>query len=154
CARYLTKYLTKAFGSGKLFGEEKCRLFSSWGRVRFVHRRFSFLSSRIVQRKKKWLAHVLDLPDETHLAAALGTRWWLVIREPLGQLVMPAKFYMIGCDAKLDFDSIGLHACQADWPTWPKPPSWDLIQRSQFNLFHDIGLLLSDGDSQNAIRFA
>jgi hypothetical protein len=36
CARYLTKYLTKSFGSSKLLGEEKCRLFSVWGHVRFV----------------------------------------------------------------------------------------------------------------------
>lgn len=31
CARYLTKYLTKSFGSAKMSGEEKCRLFSPWG---------------------------------------------------------------------------------------------------------------------------
>jgi len=154
CSRYLTKYLTKTFGSGKLLGEERCRLFSPWGPVRFVHRRFSFLSSRIVQKKKQWLAQVLDLSDETCLASAVGRRWWLAIRDSLSQLIMPAEFYMIGPDCNRDFDSIGLRACQIDWPTWPEPPSWDLIQRSQFNLFHDVGLLLFDGDSQRAIRFA
>jgi hypothetical protein len=154
CARYLTKYLSKAFGSDKLFGEEKCKLFSAWGRVRFVHRRFSFLSSRIVQRKKQWLAQVLELPDETHLVSALGTRWWFAIRDSLSQLIMPPEFYMVGSDSNFDFDSIGLRACQVDWPTWPETPSWDLIQRSQFNLFHEVGLLLLGGDSHSAIRFA
>jgi len=154
CARYLTKYLTKTFGSGKVFGEEKCRLFSPWGRVRFVHRRFSFLSSRIVQKKKQWLAQALDLRNETYLASALGVQWWLAIRDSLSQVIMPAEFYMIRSGGDLDFDSIGLRACQTDWPTWPERPSWDLIQRSQLNLFHDIGLLLFDGDSHSAIRFA
>ncbi len=154
CAAYLTKYLTKAFGSGKLLGEERCRLFSAWGRVRFVHRHFSFLSSRIVQKKKGWLAHALDLPDETHLAAALGTRWWLAIRDSLSQLIMPAEFYMVGSDSDFDFEPIGLRACQTDWPTWPEPPSWDLIQRSRFNLFYDVGLLLFEQNVASAVRFA
>src|ERR1043166_1332326 len=155
CSRYLTKYLGKAFGSAKGFGEEKCKLFGAWGGVRFVHRRFSFLSSRIVQRKKEWLAQVLNLPDETHLASALGVRWWLAIKDSLSQLIMPAEFYMIiGPHGNPDFDSIGLRACQADWPTWPEGPSQDLIQRSQFNLFHEVGLLLYDHRSERALRFA
>jgi len=100
-----------------VFGEEKCRLFSPWGRVRFVHRRFSFLSSRIVQKKKQWLAQALDLRNETYLASALGVQWWLAIRDSLSQVIMPAEFYMIRSGGDLDFDSIGLRACQTDWPT-------------------------------------
>src|SRR5205807_5987434 len=52
CAKYFTKYLTKAVASEKSAGDEKCRLFDGWGGARCVHSRFSFLSSRIVQRKK------------------------------------------------------------------------------------------------------
>src|SRR5437868_4371237 len=44
CARYFTKYLTKSFGSNKLLGEEKCRLFSVWGGARFAHPKFTFVS--------------------------------------------------------------------------------------------------------------
>ena len=107
-----------------------------------------------MQKKKQWLAQALDLRNETYLASALGVQWWLAIRDSLSQVIMPAEFYMIRSGGDLDFDSIGLRACQTDWPTWPERPSWDLIQRSQFSLFHDIGLLLFDGDSHSAIRFA
>jgi len=38
CARYFTKYLTKALGSAKSFGEEKCRLFGVWvAFASFIH---------------------------------------------------------------------------------------------------------------------
>lgn len=42
-ARYLTKYLTKATSSEKSEGEEKCRLFGIWGKVRFVNSKFCWL---------------------------------------------------------------------------------------------------------------
>jgi hypothetical protein len=34
------------------------------------------LTSRIIQKKKRWLARALELPDETRLAKALSPRWW------------------------------------------------------------------------------
>jgi len=60
CARYFTKYLTKSFGSAKMMGEERCRLFGVWGGTRFAHPKFTFLTSRIIQKKKRWLAPILN----------------------------------------------------------------------------------------------
>src|SRR5207244_547464 len=56
CAVYLTKYLGKALVSDKSEGEEKCRLFGIWGRVRFVHSQFDWVSNRINRKRKAWLA--------------------------------------------------------------------------------------------------
>src|SRR5882724_6506445 len=92
CARYFTKYLTKSLSSEKSFGEEKCRLFGVWGGLRFVHWRFTFLSSRIIQKRKQWLAQMLELPDETQLAKSLGPRWWFHFGKALCEVVMPADF--------------------------------------------------------------
>ncbi len=39
CAAYLTKYLAKAFDSEKCVGEERCRLFGTWGAQRFNYAR-------------------------------------------------------------------------------------------------------------------
>jgi hypothetical protein len=74
CARYVTGYLAGAFSSEKPVGQEKHRLFGVWGGVRFVYRRFTFLSSRIIQKRKQWLAEMLELPDETWIAKSLGPR--------------------------------------------------------------------------------
>jgi hypothetical protein len=152
CARYFTKYLTKSFCSNKLLGEEKCRLFSVWGGVRFAHPKFTFLSSRIVQKRKQWLAQVLELPDETHIAAALGPHWWFHFSKSLSEVILPRDFYRIGSADSRYFDELGLK----EWrmATWPEEPSDDLMERSQFNLLHEIGLHLLGGDSGRAVRFA
>jgi hypothetical protein len=59
--------LAKSFGTEKAEGEEKCRLFGIWGGVRFVHSQFSFVSSRILRRKKAWLAGQLNINDNDGL---------------------------------------------------------------------------------------
>ena len=76
CANYFTKYLAKSLGSEKCSSEEKCRMFGVWGGMRFARSRFAFLASRIVQKRKQWLAEMLELPDETALGKVLGAHWW------------------------------------------------------------------------------
>ena len=153
CARYFTKYLTKSFGSEKVFGEEKCRLFGVWGHVRFVHSRFSFLSSRMVQKRKQWLAEQLEYDDPSELKK-LSAHWWFHFGKALCEVIMPDDFYKVGPPGNRQFDDLGLRALQADWAAWPGEPCEDLIQRSQFNLFYEIGLRLFGSRSRQALDYA
>jgi hypothetical protein len=153
CANYFTKYLIKALASEKNAGDEKCRLFGAWGGVRFVHSRFSFLSSRIVQKRKVWLAEALELGSPAELPHMLGVHWWFHFGAALSEVIMPQEFYQVGPAENLRWDEIGLRACARDWAAWPGPPSDALMLPSQFNLFRDIGIHLY-GDSSDALRFA
>jgi hypothetical protein len=153
CARYFTKYLTKAVASEKAAGDEKCRLFGSWGGMRFVYPRFSFLSSRIVQKRKVWLADALELQSPAEIPAMLGAHWWYHFGAALREVIMPAEFYQVGPSDNLRWDEIGLRALARDWAAWPGAPSDDLMLRSQFNLFRDIGSFLYS-NSWEALRFA
>lgn len=153
CAKYFTKYLTKAVASEKNAGDEKCRLFGTWGGVQFVHSRFSFLSSRIVQKRKAWLAEALELQHPSELPQILGVHWWFHFGQALSEVVMPPEFYQIGTPGNRRWDDIGLKANARDWAAWPGPPSQDLMYRSQFNLFRDIGARLY-ANSADATRFA
>jgi hypothetical protein len=154
CARYFTKYLTKSLRSEKSFGEEKCRLFGVWGGVRFVHPRFTFLSSRIIQKRKRWLAEMLELPDETLLARMLGSRWWFHFGKALCEVIMPEDFYKAGPPPDRQFDAVGLRALKRDLAAWPGKPSPDVVTRSQFNLFYEIGIRLFGRGSGQAMNFA
>src|SRR5439155_470855 len=118
CARYFTKYLTKAFGSEKSFGEEKCRLFGVWGRKRFVCSRFSFVSSRIIQKRKQWLTEMLELPDKAQLAKSLGPHWWFYFGKGLCEVIMPVDFYKVGPPNDRRFDDLGLRALGHDQAAW------------------------------------
>lgn len=64
-----------------------------------------------------------------------------------------AEFYMVGPRDQMVWDDIGLKALARDWAAWPGMPSDDLMHRSQFNLFRDIGAHLHGG-SLDALRFA
>jgi hypothetical protein len=66
---------------------------------------------------------------------------------------MPPEFYKVGPREKMVWDDIGLKALARDWAAWPGTPSDDLMHRSQFNLFRDIGAHLY-GKSSDALRFA
>jgi hypothetical protein len=154
CACYFTKYLTKALGSEKALGEEKCRLFGVWGGVRFVYPRFTFLSSRIVQKRKQWLTEMLEVKDETAISSSLGQRWWFHFGKALCEVIMPADFYKVGPPANRHFDDVGLRALEKDWAAWPGEPSRDIIERSQFNLFYDIGVHLFGRNSGQAMDYA
>jgi hypothetical protein len=154
CARYFVKYLTKSLSSEKSFGEEKCRLFGVWGGIRFVYPRFTFLSSRIVQKRKRWLAEMLELPDEALLARMLGSRWWFHFGKALCEVIMPEDFYKVGPPEDRQFDSVGLRAIERDWAAWPGEPSLDVVTRSQFNVFYDIGVRLFGRNSRQALDYA
>ncbi len=151
CARYFTKYLTKALGSEKAVGEEKCRLFSVWGGVRFVHSRFSFLSSRIIQKRKQWLTEQLGYSDTSELKK-LSQHWWFHYGKALCDVIMPEDFYKVGPPGNRQFDDVGLRAWERDWAAWPGEPSADVVTRSQFNLFYDIGLRLFGRKSRQALQ--
>lgn len=60
---------------------------------------------------------------------------------------------MVGPCEQMVWDDIGLKALARDWAAWPGTPSNDLMLRSQFNLFRDIGAHLY-GRSSDALRFA
>jgi hypothetical protein len=154
CARYFTKYLTKSLGSSKMIGEEKCRLFGVWGGVRFANTKFTFLTSRIIQKKKRWLARALDLPDETCLAKALGPRWWLHIGDSLSQTIMPMDFYKVGPPDNREFDSIGLKAWRLDWTGCAGSHSEHLMQRTHFMLFYVLAVDCFEHRRGSATRFA
>ena len=154
CTKYFTKYLAKSLASEKCSGEEKCRLFGVWGEIRFVHPRFTFLTSRIIQKRKQWLAEVLELTDETKLAEALGAHWWFYFGKALSEVIMPEDFYKVGPAEKRQLDDLGLRALEHDWAAWSAEPSSDLMQRSQFNLFYDIGVRFFGRDSKQAFEYA
>jgi hypothetical protein len=60
---------------------------------------------------------------------------------------------MLGPREHMVWDDIGLKALARDWAAWPGTPSDDLMHRSQFNLFRDIGAHFY-GRSSDALRFA
>ena len=153
CARYFTKYLTKALGSEKAAGEEKCRLFGVWGSVRFVHSRFTFLSSRIIQKRKQWLAEQLEYSDPSELKK-LSPHWWFHFGKTLLEVIMPEDFYKVGPSDDRRFDDLGLRAFEHDWAAWNGEPSDDLMNRSEFNLFYDIGVHLFGRSSGQALNYA
>jgi hypothetical protein len=67
---------------------------------------------------------------------------------------MPEDFYRVGPAEKRQFDDVGLRALQRDWAAWSEEPSDDLMRRSQFNLFHDIGVHLFGRNSKQAFEYA
>jgi hypothetical protein len=153
CARYFTKYLAKAFSSEKLFGEERCRLFGVWGGVRFVRSRFSFVSSRIIQRKKEWFAAQMGYSDASELAK-LSKHWWFHLGKPLSEVVMPEDFYKVGPAENRMFDDIGFNALAHDLGAWRGGVTKDLVERSQFNLLYEVGALMFGRRSGEALNFA
>jgi hypothetical protein len=153
CARYFTKYLAKAFSSEKVVGEEKCRLFGVWGGVRFVHSRFSFVSSRIIQKKKQWFAEQMLYSDASELTK-LSKHWWFHFGKALSEVVMPEDFYKVGPVDDRKLDDVGFNAMARDLGTWLDGCTQDLITRSQFNFFYDVGAYLFKGSRGQARDFA
>ena len=51
-------------------------------------------------------------------------------------------------------EELGLRAFEHDWAAWPGEPSEDLIMRSQFNLFYEIGIHLFGRNSGQALDYA
>ena len=67
---------------------------------------------------------------------------------------MPEDFYKVGPAENRQFDHVGLRALERDWAAWSGEPSDDLIKRSQFNLFYEIGIHLFGRNSGQAREYA
>jgi hypothetical protein len=67
---------------------------------------------------------------------------------------MPEDFYKVGPVENRQLDELGLRALEHDWAAWPGEPSDDLMKRSQFNLFYDIGIHLFRRSSRDALDYA
>ncbi len=151
CAKYFTKYLTKAVGSQKMPGEERCRLFGVWGGVRFVYPGFTFLSSRIIQKRKRFFAELLEYETEAELKL-LSPHWWFHFGEALQDVIMPEDYYKVGPAGARYFDLLGLREWQSNWG-YSTQPDEEAMMRSQFNLLYDVGWYLFRDRSQ-ASEFA
>ncbi len=114
CARYLTKYLAKALGSEKAEGEEKCRLFGVWGNVRSVNSLFCLLSSRIIEKRKEWLATDSHLADKSLIKQMFGPHWWYHLGDALRNVIMPVEYYQVKKDGQLVWDDLGRTVYEAD----------------------------------------
>ena len=66
---------------------------------------------------------------------------------------MPEDFYKVSPPANRQSDGLGLRALARDWAAWPGNAP-DLIHRSQFNLFFDIGLHLFGRTRCQALDYA
>jgi hypothetical protein len=82
-AKYFVKYLAKAHGSSKSTGEERCRLFGTWGTKRWCYARFSWVSGRIFRKRLNWCAASMGVDDIRDIRNLLGQNWWTRLREPL-----------------------------------------------------------------------
>jgi hypothetical protein len=67
---------------------------------------------------------------------------------------MPEDFYKVGPADKRQLDDLGLRALAHDWAVWLVEPSNDLMRRSQFNLFYDIGMRLFGRNPGQAREYA
>jgi len=67
---------------------------------------------------------------------------------------MPEDFYKVGSPGNRQFDEVGLRAFERDLAAWPGNPSDDLRERSQFNLFYDIGIHFFKGNRRQAMDYA
>jgi hypothetical protein len=141
CARYLTKYLGKAFGSEKAEGEEKCRLFGVWGAVRFVHSQFSFVSSRMLRRKKAWLADRLNILEYDEFKQLYGPHWWHFLGPALRDVILPEDEYKVLVDGKLVWDTLGALAYAEDITRFSGSEE-DRMLQSHFYVFYALGKLL------------
>ncbi len=100
------------------------------GTHRILASRSRFLCSRVVQKRKAWLAEALELRSPAEIPAMLGAHWWFYFGPALREVVMPAEFYQVGSAGNLKWDEIGLKAWARDWAAWPGSPSDDLMLRS------------------------
>jgi len=141
CARYLTKYLGKAFSTEKSEGEEKCRLFGVWGGVRFVHSQFSFVSSRILRRKRAWLAERLGIVDSDEFKQLYGPHWWHFIGPALREAILPENHYKIRVNGELIWDTLGAMAYSEDITRFSGSDEERTLQ-SHFYVFYAVGKLL------------
>ena len=84
----------------------------------------------------------------------MQARWWFHFGKALSEVIMSEDFYKVGSAEKRQLDDVGLRALERDWAAWPGEPSGHLMQRSQFNLFYDIGVHFFGRNSKQAFEYA
>lgn len=154
CARYLTKYLTKSLGSEKLFGEEQCRLFGVWGKVRFVYANFDWVSNRIFRKRKLWLARTVQCDDVAGFKGLYGPFWWSVIGEALMKVILPTEYYQIVTRDGYEWDNLGWQAYQEDLARYPDLDSDDARRRQSVIDFHYVEGTVFKFSPEKARRYA
>ena len=155
CANYVTKYITKHRNTEKQEGEEKCRLFGAWGGVRTVHSRFSWVSSRIIRKRKAWLAAEFEITDDDGFKRMFGPHWWFHLSRDLMDVIMPVEYYQVPKDGRMDFDDLGFKAYCDDLMKYQNCGEMEaMVTESHFRLFHSIGKRLYGGESKQALNWA
>jgi len=96
---------------------------------------------------------MLELPDETYIADALGPSWWFHIGKTLSEVIMPDDFYKIGPPGNRQFDKLGMDSLSRDLGAGEGEMPDDKMLRSHFNLFYEIGLGLYE-DRAQALHYA
>lgn len=153
-ARYLTKYLGAALASEKSLGEEKCRLFGVWGGLRFVHSRFSWVTSRMFRKRKAWLGEHAGIVNEEGFRNLYGPRWWFLIGESLLNVILPVDYYQVRKSGKLEWDDYGWRAYASDLAKYPEYPSDEARQRESLFRFYFREGEIFYRDSGQALRYA
>ena len=154
CARYLTKYLAKAMNSEKSEGEEKCRLFGIWGKVRFVNSKFSWVSSRIIEKRKEWLAADSGLADKSQIKQMFGPHWWHHLGNPLLNIIMPVEYYQIRVNGELVWDDLGRTAYETDLAKYSDLPNdEDKVRQSLYDFYSAHANYMFRGEPEQAHEY-
>jgi hypothetical protein len=154
-SRYLVKYLTKTIENSESEDERRTRRFGVWGGVRFVRTPFSFVRSRMIRKRKAWLAEAFDITDNEGFKWMFGEYWWFHLSPALLEVILPLEFYKVPKDGGLDFDDIGFKAYLEDigrYENWSSLA--DAVSDSQFRLFYEVGKLLFWPNKDEAHAFA
>ena len=155
CARYLTKYLSKAMGSEKAEGEEKCRLFGVWGKVRSVLPKFCLVKSRIIEKRKEWLAADSELADKSLIKQMFGPHWWHHLGETLKNVIMPVEYYQIRINGELVWDDLGRTAYEADLQEFADLSNdEDKVRESLYQFYYAQGKYIFGGETNQAHEHA
>jgi len=137
-AKYFVKYLGKSHGSVKSDGEERCRLFGTWGTKRWCNARFSWVISRIFRKRLMWYAKEIGLEDVVEIRRLLSDDWWFRLRKPLLRVVLPDEYYQVWDwnSKSYQWDDLGFRAYCADLNLYPHIPTVYRRQRLSQFLFH------------------
>ena len=155
-AKYFVKYLAKSHGSNKNYGEERCRLFGTWGTKRWCYTKFSWVSGRIFRKRLSWCATSLGVGDVREIGNLLGRNWWMRPRSSLSRVVLPLEYYQVWNReaGAYCWDDIGFRAYCHDLSFYRNIPSNERRQRfSQFVFYFEVGRSWNMNPSR-ACRFA
>ncbi len=141
-AKYFVKYLAKSHGSSKCDGEERCRLFGTWGSKRWCYSKFSWMSSRIFRQRLSWYARESGLEDVSDARRLLGENWWVRLAPALLRVVLPEKYYQVWDWSAQSYrwDDLGFRAYCEDLSRYPHVPTNYRRERlSRFLLYFEVG---------------